>query len=77
VSILTLVIVIAVVCKRRGQRQESFELQSISADVEKGQEAVIKIEDTKSSEETLTDKKEEGREEVEDPIYSEISKIKK
>jgi len=45
--------------------------------VEKGQEAVIKIEDTKSSEETLTDKKEEGREEVEDPIYSEISKIKK
>ena len=74
VTIVTLVIVITVVCKRHGWRQESLEMLPISADVEEGPKTVIKIDDTKLSEETQTDRKEEGVEV--DPIYSEIAKAK-
>jgi len=42
--------------------------------VEEGPKTVIKIDDTKLSEETQTDRKEEGVEV--DPIYSEIAKAK-
>ena len=46
----------------------------ISVDVEEGPKTVIKIDDTKLSEETQTDRKEEGVKV--DPIYSEIAKPK-